>query len=165
MTNLRNILVKTADGDFNIIVDSEDTAIASGFGDLSELISRLPQGLQKSIIKSTSDHPYKIYIEKYYSGDKTALSKIKISKIGNKLQIKTWEAIVKIPYGKTISYKDLAIQVGSPGAFRAIGTACGANRLALIIPCHRVIKSNGDIGKYLYGSSVKESLLISESAI
>ena len=76
-----------------------------------------------------------------------------------------WDVISAVPYGKTISYKTLAKASGNPAAIRAAGTVCGLNRLILLIPCHRVLKSDGSIGSYLYGPKIKESLLRHEGAL
>lgn len=66
-----------------------------------------------------------------------------------------WKEIEKIPYGKTKSYKDIAIQIGNPKSFRAVANACGKNPLPIIRPCHRVICSNGEIGGYSANGGVK----------
>jgi methylated-DNA-[protein]-cysteine S-methyltransferase len=71
----------------------------------------------------------------------------------------------KIPAGKTISYSELAKWAGSPDAVRAAGTACANNLIALIVPCHRIIKSNGEIGNYGYGVKIKKLLLTHEGAL
>lgn len=79
--------------------------------------------------------------------------------IGSPFQIQVWEALKKIPYGHTRSYAELAASLGKPEACRAVGNANGANQLALIIPCHRVIQKNGDLGGYGGGLSRKKWLL------
>ena len=66
-----------------------------------------------------------------------------------------WKEIEKIPYGKTKSYKDIAIEIGNPKSFRAVANACGKNPLPIIRPCHRVICSNGEIGGYSANGGVK----------
>ena len=66
-----------------------------------------------------------------------------------------WKEIEKIPYGKTKSYKDIAIQIGNPKSSRAVANACGKNPLPIIRPCHRVICSNGEIGGYSANGGVK----------
>ena len=66
-----------------------------------------------------------------------------------------WKEIEKIPYRKTKSYKDIAIQIGNPKSFRAVANACGKNPLPIIRPCHRVICSNGEIGGYSANGGVK----------
>jgi AraC family transcriptional regulator of adaptative response/methylated-DNA-[protein]-cysteine methyltransferase len=79
--------------------------------------------------------------------------------LGSPFQEKVWEQLRKIPSGQTASYADIAVAVGKPNAYRAVAQANGANQLAIVIPCHRVINSNGDLGGYGGGVSRKEWLL------
>ena len=78
---------------------------------------------------------------------------------GTSFEKKVWSALKRIPYGKTRSYKDIAESIGHPKAFRAVGNANGANPLPLILPCHRVIESNGGLGGFGHGLKVKKQLL------
>ena len=78
---------------------------------------------------------------------------------GTGFQVRCWEALRQIPYGSTCSYGEIARQVGSPRAFRAVGQANHDNPVAIIVPCHRVIGSNGALTGYGGGLSVKEKLL------
>lgn len=78
---------------------------------------------------------------------------------GTPFQKRVWDAMREIPFGKTCSYKELAKQIGSPGSVRAVAGACGANPIAGIIPCHRVIRSDGELSGYRWGKSIKEQLL------
>jgi methylated-DNA-[protein]-cysteine S-methyltransferase len=162
---LAAITKATPDGAFHIILDEDDVARASGFGLIGDLIRRLPVSLRATSVTQVKRHPYQKLVEAYYDGDKTALSKIPRTQDGSEFQRQVWKAISYIPYGETISYKALAEASGNVGAIRAAGTTCGINRLILLIPCHRVVKSNGDIGSYLYGSVIKESLLRHERVI
>ncbi|MDN5079658.1 methylated-DNA--[protein]-cysteine S-methyltransferase [Aliarcobacter butzleri] len=79
--------------------------------------------------------------------------------IGTPFQIKVWETLLKIPYGKTISYKEEAKMIENEKAFRAVANANGKNNLSIIVPCHRVISNNGEIGGYTGGVEKKEFLL------
>jgi methylated-DNA-[protein]-cysteine S-methyltransferase len=83
---------------------------------------------------------------------------------GTNFQIKVWKEIAKIPKGKTKSYKEIAIAIGRPNSSRAVANACGKNPYPIEIPCHRVIKSNGEIGGYSGkgGVKVKKILLSKE---
>ncbi|MFC4666797.1 methylated-DNA--[protein]-cysteine S-methyltransferase [Falsiporphyromonas endometrii] len=81
---------------------------------------------------------------------------------GTPLQIETWKALELIPYGKVVSYTDIAILVHRPKAVRAIANAISKNPLAPILPCHRVIRSNGDIGGYAFGKTEKAKILTLE---
>lgn len=82
-------------------------------------------------------------------------------------QINVWNQIKKIPKGETRSYKEIAIAIGNPKAFRAVANACGKNPNPIIVPCHRVIASNGSIGGYtgLGGMTTKRRLLANEGVI
>jgi AraC family transcriptional regulator of adaptative response/methylated-DNA-[protein]-cysteine methyltransferase len=75
-----------------------------------------------------------------------------------------WRALQKIPLGKTESYTEIAAALGQPKAVRAVAQACAANKLALIVPCHRVIRSDGDLGGYRWGLERKRALLARERA-
>jgi len=78
---------------------------------------------------------------------------------GTDFEKKVWDAAVLIPYGKTLSYKELAEKAGCPLAWRAVGTALGHNPVMLVVPCHRIIKSDGSIGNFGGEVKVKEFLL------
>ena len=82
--------------------------------------------------------------------------------IGSEFQTHVWHALTKIPYGKTISYGEIAREVNSPKAVRAVGGAVGANPLSIIIPCHRVVGANGSITGYGGGYAAKRRLLALE---
>ncbi|MGB7875063.1 MAG: MGMT family protein, partial [Anaerolineales bacterium] len=75
-----------------------------------------------------------------------------------------WEALLQIPLGAVTSYQGLAEQAGRPGASRAVGTALGRNPIAVLIPCHRVIRKMGEFGNYRYGTIRKKALLGWEAA-
>ncbi|MFH1861856.1 MAG: methylated-DNA--[protein]-cysteine S-methyltransferase [bacterium] len=83
---------------------------------------------------------------------------------GSPFQQKVWSALHVIPHGKTYSYGEIAAQVGSPKAARAVGSACGANPIPLLVPCHRVITSDGRLGGYGGGLHIKRKLLDLESS-
>lgn len=83
---------------------------------------------------------------------------------GTNFQIKVWEALLQVPAGAVISYTDLAGLVGNPRAYRAAGTAMAQNRIAVLIPCHRVIRESGDTGLYHWGTERKRALLVWEQA-
>lgn len=83
---------------------------------------------------------------------------------GTNFQIKVWEALLQIPSGGIVSYQTLAGIAGSPRAQRAVGSALAQNRIALLIPCHRVIRENGETGQYRWTAERKQALLAFESA-
>jgi AraC family transcriptional regulator, regulatory protein of adaptative response / methylated-DNA-[protein]-cysteine methyltransferase len=83
---------------------------------------------------------------------------------GTQFQLLVWEALLKIPSGALVSYGQLAASLGRPQSARAVGTACGANRVGLLIPCHRVIRDTGVITGYRWGPEKKRAILAWEAA-
>ncbi len=83
---------------------------------------------------------------------------------GTAFQARVWRALQKIPLGTTASYTEIAVALGQPKAVRAVAQACAANKLALLVPCHRVIRSDGDLGGYRWGLERKRALLAAERA-
>ncbi|WP_298436128.1 methylated-DNA--[protein]-cysteine S-methyltransferase [Geobacter sp.] len=83
---------------------------------------------------------------------------------GTNFQIKVWEALLRIPAGKAASYGEIARQAGVPRASRAVGSAIGANPVAFLIPCHRVLRETGAIGGYRWGTARKRAILAWEAA-
>ncbi|MGA7838205.1 MAG: methylated-DNA--[protein]-cysteine S-methyltransferase [Ignavibacteriaceae bacterium] len=84
---------------------------------------------------------------------------------GTKFQQKVWNELLKIPFGKTVSYKTIAKGIGNVKAVRAVGRANGANPVPIIIPCHRVIANDGKLGGYSAGEGIKEKLLEVEGCL
>ncbi|MFA6520297.1 MAG: MGMT family protein [Candidatus Paceibacterota bacterium] len=96
------------------------------------------------------------------------MQKIEIEKLkGTKFQKKVWRALLGIPKGKTITYKELAKKIGRPRAIRAVANAVGVNPMAPNIPCHRVIRSNGTLGGYSGKGGIKQkmNLLLKEGVM
>lgn len=86
-------------------------------------------------------------LSEYFGGTRTAFT-VPLAYPGSEFQREVWEALLRIPYGETRRYADLARDLGKPGASRAVGTANGLNRIAILIPCHRVINADGGLGGY-----------------
>ncbi len=97
-------------------------------------------------------------IEEYLEGDRKKFD-LKLDLNGTPFQMKVWQQLAKIPYGETVSYLEIAKMLKSPKAARAVGTANGKNPLCIIIPCHRVIATNGSMGGYSGGLLIKSKLL------
>lgn len=102
-------------------------------------------------------------LSEYFEGSRTSFS-LPLAPKGTPFQQKVWQALTLIKQGETKSYKWLAEQINNKKAVRAVGTANGANPIALIIPCHRVIGSNGKLTGYAGGLSLKAKLLMHEKA-
>lgn len=97
-------------------------------------------------------------LDEYFAGKRFNFD-LPLKQNGTDFQQRAWDFLKTIPYGETVSYKTEAEAVGNPKSSRAIGSANGANNIAIIIPCHRVINANGKLGGYAYGLEVKEKLL------
>lgn len=99
-----------------------------------------------------------------FQNDWSKLPEIKLHLKGTDFQLKVWETLLKIPMGRLSSYHNIAEQIGSPKASRAVGTAIGSNPVAFLIPCHRVIQSSGKIGGYMWGNTRKTAIIGWEGA-
>lgn len=97
----------------------------------------------------------------YFSGQLTGFATA-VAPQGTMFQRAVWDELQRIPYGKTISYGELARRIGNPRAVRAVGLANGSNPIAILIPCHRVIGSNGSLVGYGGGLPIKQALLALE---
>ena len=148
------------------LVSHEHVLLAAGFGQLRELVARLDKSDYELGFKSVKVIPIITdLIEDYFAGDFAALNGIKVRQPGAEFSQAVWKAMRKIPAGKTLSYAELAAKAGSANAVRAAGSACARNLIAPIVPCHRVVKTGGELGNYAYGLHLKEELLRFESAL
>lgn len=94
----------------------------------------------------------------YFAGERTEFD-LELDMVGTQFQRRVWEALQTIPYGETCSYGEIARQIGSPSASRAVGLANGHNPIGIIVPCHRVIGANGSLTGYGGGLDRKRALL------
>ena len=110
---------------------------------------------QTELLKHAKD-----ILDRYFDGESVDFQEIPIRiKSGTDFQNSVWDAIHQIPYGEVRSYKWIAEQIGRPKAVRAVGNATGSNPITIIIPCHRVVRSNGNLGGYGGGLERKRQLL------
>jgi methylated-DNA-[protein]-cysteine S-methyltransferase len=98
-------------------------------------------------------------LRRYFAGELGAIDEIEVDSGGTEFQRAVWSALRQIPAGATASYRDIANAVGSANAVRAVGTANGANPVGIVIPCHRVVRSDGHLGGYGGGLRRKRWLL------
>ena len=130
------------------------------FGNESSLLREL-RSLYKNPVIQRNDGYFEHVSEElknYFHGIPTNFT-CKLDLHGTAFQKKVWKALLKIPYGKMASYREIAEIIGQPQASRAIGTACGKNPIPIITPCHRVISSDGSLGGYSGGIKIKKALL------
>ena len=102
-------------------------------------------------------------IMRLWRGEAGASAKIALH--GTAFQNAVWSDLLKIPFGKTVSYGAVARNIARPKAVRAVGTAVGANPVSLLVPCHRVIQANGSFHNYGWGNAMKKRLLEAEDAL
>lgn len=91
-------------------------------------------------------------------------AEVPLDLMGTSFQKRVWDALMKIPAGETLSYSALAQQLGAPRAARAVASACAHNRVAVVVPCHRIVRGDGSLGGYRWGLPMKQSLLERERA-
>jgi len=127
---------------------------------LDHQFSRLRKYFRCSIVPGENNHIVQLKNEltEYFAGKRKQFS-IKLFYPGTAFEEKVWKVLLTIPYGSTVSYEDIAKTIGSPGASRAVGRANGFNRISIVIPCHRVINKNGELGGYGGGLWRKKTLL------
>lgn len=132
------------------IVDGGGAVVRIGFGVLDVEGSALsPTALTNEAATQLME---------YFAGKRRTFS-LPLSPKGTPFQKEVWQALSSIPYGQTRSYADIAAQVGRPKAFRAVGMANNRNPIPIVIPCHRVVGSSGDMVGYAYGTKIKRYLL------
>jgi AraC family transcriptional regulator of adaptative response/methylated-DNA-[protein]-cysteine methyltransferase len=100
-------------------------------------------------------------LDEYFQGQRTGFS-LPLVFPGSEFQMSVWQALLRIPFGETRCYEDIAREIGSPRSMRAVGRANGLNRISILIPCHRVINKDGDLGGYGGGLWRKRRLLALE---
>lgn len=98
-------------------------------------------------------------LARYFAGERVSFAAVPLAVRGTNFQQRVWRAMQTIPYGEVCTYAQLAAQVGQPRAVRAVGNAAAANPVVIVIPCHRVIRSDGTIGNYGGGRLRKGQLL------
>lgn len=158
--------VTTPFGDMSLVSDEEGQLRALGLPEREEEmrrtlkrhygIDRADEGKVPAAISGA--------LSDYFDGDLQALRRIRWKTGGTQFQRSVWNALWEIPVGETTSYGALAIQLGRPGAMRAVGMANGANPIAIVVPCHRVIGSDGSLTGFGGGLPLKMKLLQHEGA-
>jgi len=122
--------------------------------------NRIKKGLGADFVEKNDDvlSKARVQLDEYLNGDRTCFD-IPVLMVGTDFQKSVWEALMEIHYGKTASYLDIAKFINKEKAVRAVASANGANSMSLIIPCHRIIGSNGELVGYGGGVAVKKRLL------
>jgi O-6-methylguanine DNA methyltransferase len=126
----------------------------------AKILRSVPAAWKKSWAQTTFIHDEKAIapIVKALNGNRH----VKLEMIGTVFQCAVWRNLLAIPSGDVVTYAELARRCGNPKAVRAVGSACGANPIAILVPCHRVIASDGSLGGFAGGLAVKKKLLQAE---
>lgn len=157
--------LKTPIGTLSLI-SREQILLAAGFASHDDLVKGLSQADRDSDSKKVGSIPaINALLEDYFDGDLFALDGIKVDQPGERFSQQAWKGMRKVTPGIVISYAELAKKAGSPDAVRAAGSACARNLIAVVVPCHRIVKTGGALGNYAYGLKYKEWLLRHEGAI
>jgi methylated-DNA-[protein]-cysteine S-methyltransferase len=148
-------VMKSPVGDITLVAD-KDSLCAICFPNQKPDRVKFPDLVKKDshwVLKSAVKQ-----LKAYFSG-KNVKFDLPLRPVGTEFQEQVWKALGSIGYGKTVSYSDIARRIGRPKAVRAVGAAIGKNPLSIMIPCHRVIGSNGKLAGFAGGLSTKEFLL------
>ncbi|HEY1729914.1 MAG TPA: methylated-DNA--[protein]-cysteine S-methyltransferase [Candidatus Baltobacteraceae bacterium] len=161
--------IPTPVGMMMLVTDADGNARAVDWEDHEDRLQRLLQGYYRphAIELEPAVRPTGVRskVEAYFEGDLHAIDAIPVEMPGTSFQKKVWDALRRIPVGTTISYGDLATQLGRPELMRAVGSANGSNPIGVIVPCHRVIGADGSLTGYGSGIPRKKWLLEHEGVL
>jgi methylated-DNA-[protein]-cysteine S-methyltransferase len=161
-------LTPSPTGELMIVTDTEGALRALEWTDLTDRMSRLLnrhyKGQNVTLTKSSPPAHIRKALADYFDGQLHALDSLTTKAGGTEFQRSVWLALRNIPVGQTRSYLDIAKAIGNPKGVRAIGLANGANPIGIVVPCHRVIGSNGSLTGYGGGLERKQWLLRHEGA-
>jgi methylated-DNA-[protein]-cysteine S-methyltransferase len=152
------MVIDTPIGPLHAVFDEEERLLELGFDSSRRRLSAFPKGIDSGPARSRD---LECQLRDYFSGERESFD-IPLAPNGTGFQLAVWNALLEIPYGHTVTYAELARRIGRPSAVRAVGAANGANPIPVIIPCHRVIGSNGTLTGYGGGVERKQWLLALE---
>lgn len=122
---------------------------------LADMTSRWPEATYVEDQQATASYAKRIFEAERWQPDQP----LKIVFIGTDFEIRVWETILRIPFGKASTYSDIACHIGKPKAARAVGSAVGKNPISFVVPCHRVLEKSGGLGGYHWGLTRKRAIL------
>ncbi|MEN3280832.1 MAG: methylated-DNA-[protein]-cysteine S-methyltransferase [Solirubrobacteraceae bacterium] len=146
--------ISTSIGQLTLFVDDDGAITRLGFGGIEADASDGGEG-------AALDHAA-AQLNEYLAGERTTFD-LPLRASGNAFEQLVWAELARIPYGQTASYGEIARRIGHPGAARAVGRANGRNPIAIVVPCHRVIGSDGSLTGYAGGLDLKRALLALEA--
>jgi AraC family transcriptional regulator of adaptative response/methylated-DNA-[protein]-cysteine methyltransferase len=122
---------------------------------LVDMMRRWPKANFVSAMEKTAPHARQIFTPAQWKKERP----VRLVMIGTDFEVQVWEALLKIPMGRAVSYADIARHLGAPSASRAVGSAVGRNPLSFVVPCHRVLRGDGSLGGYHWGLTRKRALI------
>ena|SRR5947209_12456065 len=135
----------------------DDVLVAAGFASVADHYARL-NGLPP--VRHVDDlGRFSEAMSAYFAGDPSAMDALPVEQSGGPFQQAAWKVMREIPPGEVITYTELARRAGNERAVRAAGSACAQNKVVPIVPCHRIVRSGGNLGGYYYGLDAKSRLL------
>ncbi|MCX7521419.1 methylated-DNA--[protein]-cysteine S-methyltransferase [Microbacterium sp. STN6] len=164
-TTLDLLRAETPGGVFTVLRTPEDGVVrAGGYGSPDTLVSRLDPGLrERGVRERTGADPLFDRFAAYADGELAALDDIPVHQPGGAFHQQVWAALRHVEPGVPVTYSELAARAGRPAAVRAAASACARNLVALIVPCHRIVRRDGTLGGYLFGLDTKQRLLDHEA--
>jgi methylated-DNA-[protein]-cysteine S-methyltransferase len=161
--------INTPTGTMRIVTDTEDRLRAVDWEDhetrMQTLLQRHYGANAFKLRKASRPSTARLALEKYFEGDLDAVTRLPTLTNGTDFQRTVWDALRRIPVGRTMSYGELAAEIGRPTAVRAVGLANGSNPIAIFVPCHRVIGASGSLTGFGGGLGRKRWLLTHERAL
>ena len=153
---VRNTLVMSSPvGKLTLVASSKGLVAIDVRNNAKQFVTTKDASARAILIKT------KKQLEQYFAGKRTSFD-VALDLVGTEFQVRAWRALCRIPFGKTISYGQQASNIKNPKAFRAVGSANGKNPIPIIVPCHRVVASDGSLGGYSLGLKMKKQLLALE---
>ena len=153
---MRNTLVMSSPvGKLTLVASSKGLVAIDVRNDAKQVVTAKNASAQAILIKT------KQQLEQYFAGKRASFD-VALDLVGTEFQVRALRALCRIPFGKTISYGQQASNIKKPKAFRAVGSANGKNPIPIIVPCHRVVASDGSLGGYSLGLKMKKQLLALE---
>ncbi len=163
-TPLTVFTMPTFAGPAHAVVTPEDGVLRLfGWLDSGPNIERLPADLRaRGVSPGAGPADIRNAVEAYCDGDFQSMDGLAVEQPGTPFLRTTWDALRAVTPGRPITYSELAASAGRPSAVRAAASACARNLIALVVPCHRIVRSDGTLGQYFYGVGIKRSLLAHE---
>ena len=172
---MQRIVVDIVGAPFHALVSPEDELIrAGGFAsdvdpEAAELFARLarldPRLAARGVdATATGNGTVADALRAYAAGDIAAIDALQVAQPETPFRGEVWRALREVPAGRPVTYTELAARAGRPAAVRAAASGCANNLVALVVPCHRIVRSDGGLGGYLFGTEIKRALLELEAS-